>query len=148
MLSSPSQIYRRAVTGPKAGEQGEYISLQNFDHSFATNLNDTYVDRFAPPFLRQPLIMDERSKPQGSAWHRQRTGIDAWTPTMLHRWVLALFFVFFLSLIVIMEVVRKVSMDRHGFGPTTSNLHYIWTYAPTAGMKTHRAFVISLFIEY
>jgi hypothetical protein len=35
-----------------------------------------------------------------------------------------------------LEVVLKISTDRHGFGPTESNLYYIWTYSPTAGMTS------------
>ncbi|KAF2124959.1 hypothetical protein P153DRAFT_370285 [Dothidotthia symphoricarpi CBS 119687] len=54
---------------------------------------------------------------------------------MLRRWVLASFVLTFLLLIASMEIVAKVSTDKHGFGPTDTKLHYLWTYGPTAGTK-------------
>jgi hypothetical protein len=55
---------------------------------------------------------------------------------MLRRWVLALFATLSVLLIVGLEIVWKVSTDRHGFGPAESNLYYIWTYGPTASKFT------------
>lgn len=56
-----------------------------------------------------------------------------WRPLMLRRWVLLAFAIVFLLLIASLEIILKVSTDRHGFGPTDSKLYYVWTYGPTAG---------------
>jgi hypothetical protein len=55
---------------------------------------------------------------------------------MLRRWVFAMLAFVFVLLIISLEVVLKVSTDRHGFGPTDSKLYYIWTYGPTAGTNS------------
>jgi hypothetical protein len=55
----------------------------------------------------------------------------AWTPVPLKRRAMAAFFAIFLLTIVALEVVFKAS-KRVGFGPTSSNMHYLWTYGPTA----------------
>jgi hypothetical protein len=58
-------------------------------------------------------------------------------PLMLRRWVLVTFSVTYLAMIASLEIVHKSSVDKHGFGPITSDLHYIWTYGPTAGKTTY-----------
>jgi hypothetical protein len=55
-----------------------------------------------------------------------------WRPLMLRRWVLLAFAVVFVLLIVSLEIILKVSTDRHGFA-TESKLYYVWTYGPVAG---------------
>jgi hypothetical protein len=55
---------------------------------------------------------------------------------MLRSWVLILLAIMFVLLIGTLEVILKLSTDRNGFGPTESNLYYVWTYGPTAGRYT------------
>jgi hypothetical protein len=57
-----------------------------------------------------------------------------WTPLFLRRATLLSFAALFVFLIVMLEVVRKLSKDEQGFGPTKSSKHFIWTYVPAAGM--------------
>jgi hypothetical protein len=48
--------------------------------------------------------------------------------------MLLLFAGLFTALIVALEIVRKLSKEMEGFGPTVSGKHLIWTYVPAAGM--------------
>jgi hypothetical protein len=58
----------------------------------------------------------------------------SWTPLMLQRRVLVTISIALLFLIVSLEIVLKISANRNGFGPIESDLHYLWTYGPTAGI--------------
>ena len=59
--------------------------------------------------------------------------VKPWVPLMLQRWVLLTISIVLLALILSLEIVLKSSTDQRGFGPVNSDLHYVWTYGPTAG---------------
>jgi hypothetical protein len=61
------------------------------------------------------------------------TDKQSWTPFVLRRWVLITFAIVLLSMIAGLETVKKICDAKHGFGPIDTNLHYVWTYGPTAG---------------
>jgi hypothetical protein len=56
---------------------------------------------------------------------------NMWTPLALKRRAMAAFALIFLLTIIGLEIVYNVS-KLNGFGPTSSNMHYVWTYGPTA----------------
>jgi hypothetical protein len=58
---------------------------------------------------------------------------QSWTPFVLRRWVLITFAIVLLTMVAGLEIVKKVCDAKHGFGPIDTNLHYVWTYGPTAG---------------
>lgn len=90
------------------------------------------IDQGIPQSHKQPLLhrtvnsRDVSTQPYGDA-------VNAWVPSMLRRGVLISFAITFLLLVTALEIVLRLSDERRGFGPTDSNLHYIWTYGPTAG---------------
>ena len=94
----------------------------------AAHLNDLASNSSEHSFLHHaPIEFDE-----AGSTHPEPT-FKPWTPLMLQRWVLQTISIVLLTLIVTLEIVLKSSTDRHGFGPVESNLHYVWTYGPTAG---------------
>lgn len=75
-----------------------------------------------------PIDYDEHKRGPG------RPPPKPWVPFMLRRWVLLTIALVLLALIASLEIVLKSVNDQGGFGPINSNLVYIWTYGPTAGM--------------
>lgn len=67
--------------------------------------------------------------------HRKRT--TSYTPWTLHRISLLGLLLVSVSLIVVLEVLYHVSKDSQGLATTTKNIHYLWTYGPTAGQQLH-----------
>lgn len=55
-------------------------------------------------------------------------------PWTLHRVHLAGLFIFLLGLIVALEIVYWHSEANQGLATATENIHYFWTYGPTASM--------------
>lgn len=55
-----------------------------------------------------------------------------WDPPFLRYWVLIAFIIFFVASIAGLQAVYSVSTRHHGIANSDSNLHYLWTYGPTA----------------
>jgi hypothetical protein len=98
------------------------------------NMNIVALDPASSGIVqKQPLLSQQSVEYQGHDGYETSAPGKPWKPLMMRRWVLLVLAVIFVLLIVGLEVVLKVSTDRHGFGPTDSNLYYVWTYGPTAG---------------
>lgn len=94
----------------------------------------TQYDRSTSLPAKQPLLGQQDLGYQGHDGFETSAPGRPWKPLILRRWVLFIFAVLFLLLIASLEIILKVSTDRHGFGPTESNLYYVWTYGPVVGM--------------
>lgn len=90
-------------------------------------------DRSTTLPAKQPLLSQQNLGYQGHDGFETSAPGRPWKPLMLRRWVLFIFAVLFLFIIASLEIILKVSTDRHGFGPTESNLYYVWTYGPVVG---------------
>lgn len=55
-----------------------------------------------------------------------------WDPPCLRRWVVIAFVVFYVAVIVAVQVIYSVSVNNNGIATTQSGRHYLWTYGPTA----------------
>lgn len=56
-----------------------------------------------------------------------------WTPFHLRRPVLLAAAAVFVLMVVALEVLRYVSERDDGLATVSENMHYLWTYGPTAG---------------
>lgn len=90
-------------------------------------------DRSTSLPAKQPLLSQQSVEYQGHDGFEMSAPGRPWKPLMLRRWVLFIFAVLFILLIASLEIILKVSTDRSGFGPTDSNLYYVWTYGPVVG---------------
>jgi hypothetical protein len=98
------------------------------------SLNATQSDRLFLHLSQRQLLPHEGLENQGQGGIRRTPPPGKpWRPLMLRRWVLVVFAILFALLIVSLEIILKISLERNGFGPTKSSLYYVWTYGPTAG---------------
>jgi hypothetical protein len=95
----------------------------------------TDYDRSVSVPAKQPLLPDRDPQYQGHDGFETSAPERPWKPLMLRRWVLFVFAVLFFLLIASLEIILKVTTDRHGFGPVESNLYYVWTYGPVVGTQ-------------
>jgi hypothetical protein len=51
-----------------------------------------------------------------------------------HRAHLTGLLIFLLSLIITLQIVYRHSENNQGLATATENIHYFWTYGPTASM--------------
>jgi len=58
----------------------------------------------------------------------------SWRPFYLQRRVLAVFGFVFIAEIIVLEVLLAASSRNGGLASSTSDLHYLWTFGPTAVM--------------
>lgn len=56
-----------------------------------------------------------------------------WTPPILRSRALIAFAVLFAALLVVVEVLFRVSNENQGLGSSEPGWHYLWTYGPTGG---------------
>jgi hypothetical protein len=91
---------------------------------------DTMAAASTPKSL---LIQTTTEEPTDAGKIQIDTAKQSWTPFVLRRWVLITFATVLLLMVAGLEVVKKICDTKHGFGPIDTNLHYIWTYGPTAG---------------
>ncbi|KAE8312565.1 hypothetical protein BDV41DRAFT_577507 [Aspergillus transmontanensis] len=63
-----------------------------------------------------------------------------WRPCYLRRRVLLLFLLIFVAMIAALEALHRVSSAHYGLGSSVENLHYSWTYGPTAILTVVAAF--------
>ncbi|KAB8222876.1 hypothetical protein BDV33DRAFT_228967 [Aspergillus novoparasiticus] len=63
-----------------------------------------------------------------------------WRPCYLRRRVLLLFLFIFVAMIAALEALHRVSSAHYGLGSSVENLHYSWTYGPTAILTVVAAF--------
>jgi hypothetical protein len=78
---------------------------------------------------------DEAEIPQRSLTRNREQ--EGWTPLFLRRRTLLLFAGVFAMLLTVLEVLRKLSRDKQGFGPVGSSKHFLWTYIPAAGESSY-----------
>jgi hypothetical protein len=98
------------------------------------SLNATQSDCLFLHLSQRQLLPHEGLEDQGQGGiSRTPPPGKPWRPLMLRLWVLVVFAILFALLIVSLEIILKVSLERNGFGPTKHNLYYVWTYGPTAG---------------
>jgi hypothetical protein len=95
----------------------------------------TRCDRSASLPAKQPLLSERDLQYQGHNGFETSAPGRPWKPPMLRRWVLFIFAVLFLLLIASLEIILKVTTDRHGFSPVEYNLYYVWTYGPVIGTQ-------------
>ena len=57
----------------------------------------------------------------------------SWKPTSLRRVTLTILACCLLALLVVLEVLHRISKNNQGLMTVRSDLHYLWTYGPTAG---------------
>ncbi|KAH0847288.1 hypothetical protein AYO21_07323 [Fonsecaea monophora] len=74
------------------------------------------------------LVPTDISKPEESR-HRLNTH---WNPFFLRPWILIAFALFFVAVIVALQVVYTVSQNNYGIATSSDENHYLWTYGPTA----------------
>jgi hypothetical protein len=76
-----------------------------------------------------------RSTSSSEAKHYSMLRNDAkCIPWTLHRAHLTGLLIFLLSLIITLQIVYRHSENNQGLATATENIHYFWTYGPTAGM--------------
>ena len=75
---------------------------------------------------RDPSVSDDIAGCTTDATH-------AWLPSSIQRESLAVFIVAFTILIVVLAVLFDYSNKHNGVASSRANLHYLWTYGPTAG---------------
>lgn len=68
------------------------------------------------------------AKPQ----YNLRLATIGWTPFWCQRSVLLVFFLIFVAILTVLEVVNVYSKRHHGFIEALNDEYYLWTYAPTA----------------
>lgn len=56
-------------------------------------------------------------------------------PFALSRPVLATAFVGFALIFITLQIIDSYARSHYGLATSSSNLHYLWTYGPTAGMR-------------
>lgn len=56
-----------------------------------------------------------------------------WTPKYLHRTTFIVFAIIFTSILIALTVLYSYSQRNQGVSTADPNLHYLWTYGPTAG---------------
>lgn len=127
------------MTAPGVDTDIRLIPLQNLETSFALEPFSVNSSLLAKRLLQKPLldVQTDSCSSKDAVEERGDIKIKSWTPLMLRRWVLILFAITFLFLIIVLEIILKVSTDERGFGPTNLNLHYLWTYGPTAGKRVY-----------
>ena len=103
----------------------------------ASVVEDGRDEMAATPPSKPLLVQSTTEVPTDATKTQARTATKPWTPFVLRRWVLIAFSITLLAIIASLEVVWKVCDTKHGFGPVDSKLHYVWTYGPTAGKKSH-----------
>jgi hypothetical protein len=79
------------------------------------------------------LIQTTTEEPTDAGKIQNDTVKQPWTPFVLRKWVLITFAIALLLMVAGLEMVKKICDAKHGFGPIDTNLHYVWTYGPTAG---------------
>lgn len=63
---------------------------------------------------------------------KDKSSDHAWSPGYLRLWVFVAFLVLFCGMIVALEVLNLESTKHNGLATSYENLHYSWTYGPTA----------------
>ncbi|RWA06931.1 hypothetical protein EKO27_g8171 [Xylaria grammica] len=63
-----------------------------------------------------------------------------WNPAYLRRRTLVIFPVLFLSFIVTIQVLVRVSQNNDGLATSSRNLHYLWTFGPMTALTLVAAF--------
>lgn len=72
-------------------------------------------------------VSDEEGRSQPATLESTR-----WTPVFLRVPTLVCFTLLFLAIIVVLQVLLSISNSHQGIATTRNNLHYLWTYGPTA----------------
>jgi hypothetical protein len=61
---------------------------------------------------------------------------QSWVPLALRRRSLVAFMVVYIILIIALAILFNYSNHHNGLVSSRANLHYLWTYGPTAGKYT------------
>ncbi|KAH8166332.1 hypothetical protein CIB48_g1924 [Xylaria polymorpha] len=104
---------------------GEYARGEQTSRILPDGVNIRHVDE--EPLQRDTTALMKNEKQLDHAFAKHK-----WRPQYLRRWVLLCSSILCVSLIIAVELLSWYSTKNHGLAESNNNIHYLWTYGPTA----------------
>ena len=117
------RLWKMRLSNPETKIRWPFISNPRRDNVSSTELVPL-----------SPIETDTQNQPKST---KSPEVPLSWTPWPLRKLIIVGFVICFVLLAVVLAILFGVSKHNRGLTSSKENLHYLWTYGPTAGKSDH-----------